>query len=148
MGTENKSALYETASRNYKAGFNCSESVFRAFCEQYGIAASTEMLKIASGFGGGISYKEGPCGAATGAIMAISLLAGRSEPTQDRKPIKDLTRDFVSQFNQQFGAISCGALNSHEPGTPAQKENCHAITADAAELLAAFIETKGLRSDT
>ncbi len=148
MGSKKNPALYETASRNYKAGFNCSESVFRAFCEQYGIASSPEMLKIASGFGGGISYKEGPCGAATGAVMAIGLLAGRSEPTQDRKPIKDLTHEFISQFNQQFGAISCGALNSHEPGTPAQKENCHAITAEAAALLAAFIEAKGLCSDT
>jgi C_GCAxxG_C_C family probable redox protein len=148
MGNENKTTLYETASRNYKAGFNCSESVFRAFCEQYGIDSSPEMLKIASGFGGGMAYKEGPCGAATGAVMAISLLAGRSEPTQDRKPIKELTHEFISQFNQKFGAISCGALNPHEPGSPAQKENCHAITAEAAALLAAFIEAKGLRSDT
>ncbi len=105
-------------------------------------------MKIASGFGGGIAYKDGPCGAATGAVMGISLLAGRTDPTQDRKPIKELTREFIAQFNEKFGAISCGGLNPFEPGTPEQKENCHALTAEAAELLLKFIEAKGLRSDT
>ncbi len=143
-----RTALYETASRNYRAGFNCSESVFRAFCEHYSVEIPAEILKIASGFGGGIAYKDGPCGAATGAVMGISLLAGRTDPTQDRKPIKELTREFIAQFNEKFGAISCGGLNPFEPGTPEQKENCHALTAEAAELLLKFIEAKGLRSDT
>lgn len=145
---EKKTALYETASRNYRAGFNCSESVFRAFCEHYSIDISAESLKVASGFGGGVAYKEGPCGAATGAVMGLSILAGRTDPTQDRKPMKDLTREFVTLFKEKFGAISCGELICYEPGTPMQKENCHALTAEAAELLMKFIEVKGLRSDT
>jgi C_GCAxxG_C_C family probable redox protein len=145
---EKKNALYETASRNYRAGFNCSESVFRAFCEHYSVKIADETLKVASGFGGGIAYKEGPCGAATGAVMGLGLLAGRTDPTQDRKPIKDLTREFITRFNEKFGAISCGSLVTYEHGTPEQKENCHALTAEAAGLLMKFIEEKGLRSDT
>ena len=146
--TEKEKALYEAASRNYKAGFNCAESVFRAFCEELPLNVTTNDLKVAAGFGGGISYKEGPCGAATGGIMVLGLLAGRTEPTQDKKPMKDLTSDFLAQFTEKFGALSCGCLNPHENGSPAQKENCHAITAGAAVLLLRFIEERGLRSDT
>ncbi len=144
--TEKEKALYEAAGRNYKAGFNCAESVFRAFCEQYGFDVSTEALRVASGFGGGISYKEGPCGAATGAVMVLGLLAGRTEPTQDKKPMKELTHDFLTQFTEKFGALSCGSLNPYETGTPESKENCHAITAGAAALLQRLIEERVLRS--
>ncbi len=144
--SETEKALYEAASRNYRAGFNCAESVFRAFCEQLHLNITDEALKLASGFGGGMSFLEGPCGAATGGVMVLGALAGRTEPAQDKKPMKDLTREFLTLFKEKFGALNCGCLNKHEPGTPAQKENCHAITAEAAVLLLRFIEAKGLRN--
>lgn len=143
---EKEKALYEAASRNYKAGFNCAESVFRAFCTELPLDVTAEALKVASGFGGGISYKEGPCGAATGSVMVLGVLAGRTEPAQDKKPMKELTHDFLTQFTEKFGALSCGELNKYETGTPESKENCHAITAGAAVLLLRFIEDRGLRN--
>lgn len=141
---EKEKALYEAAGRNYRAGFNCAESVLRAFCEQLQLPVTPEALKVASGFGGGISSKEGPCGAATGGVMVLGILAGRTEPTQDKKPMKDLTREFLDQFIEKFGALGCGCLNPYETGTPESKENCHAITAGAAALLMRFIEERGL----
>lgn len=144
--TEKETALYEAAGRYYKAGFNCAESVLRAFCEQMNLNVTADSLKIAAGFGGGISSKEGPCGAATGSVMVLGLLAGRTDPTQPKKPMKDLTQDFMVQFAEQFGAVSCGCLNPFESGSPAQQENCHAITAGTAALLVRFIEERTLQN--
>ena len=145
---EMEKALYEAAGRNYRANYNCAESVFRAFCEHLQLDVTPDALRAAAGFGGGISSKEGPCGAATGAVMVLGILAGRTDPAQDKKPMKDLTRAFLDQFIEKFGALSCGCLNPYENGTPESKENCHAITAGAAELLMRFIEERGLRNDS
>lgn len=147
LRTEKEKALYEAASRNYKAGYNCAESVFRAFCEELPLNVAADALRVAAGFGGGIYSKEGPCGAATGGVMALGILAGRTDPTQDKKPMKELAKDYVEQFTGNFGALSCGCLNRHEPNTPEQKENCHAITAQGAALLMRFITERGLDSD-
>ena len=144
--TEKEKALYEAASRNYKAGYNCAESVFRAFCEVLPLDVTADAKRTAAGFGGGIYSKEGPCGAATGGVMVLGILAGRTDPTQDKKPMKELAKDYVAQFTEKFGALSCGCLNKYEPNTPEQKEKCHAITAQAAALLMRFIEDRGLRT--
>ncbi len=145
---EKEKALYEAAGRHYKAGFNCAESVFRAFCEELPLNVTPEALKAPAGFGGGMSFKEGPCGAATGGVIVLGMLAGRTDPTQPKKPMKDLTFDFITQFQEKFGGLSCGCLNPYENGSPEQKENCHAITAGAAALLMKFIEDRGLYSGT
>lgn len=144
--TEMEQALYEAAGRNYRANYNCAESVLRAFCEQLQLNVTPDALRAAAGFGGGISSKEGPCGAATGGIMVLGILAGRTDPAQDKKPMKDLTRAFLDQFIEQFGALGCGCLNPYVNGTPESKENCHAITAGAAALLMRFIAERGLHS--
>lgn len=143
--TEKEKALYDAASSNFKAGFNCAEAVFRAFCEQLQLNVTAESLKVAAGFGGGMYSPEGPCGTATGAVMVLGILAGRTDPAQDKKPMKDLSRDFLAQFSEKFGALSCGALNKHVIGTPEQKENCHAIIAETAVLLLRFIESNNCK---
>ena len=145
---EMEKALCEAAGRNYRANYNCAESVLRAFCEQLQLDVTPDALRVAAGFGGGIYAKEGPCGAATGSVMVLGILAGRTDPSQDKKPMKDLTRDFMDQFVAKFGDLSCGCLNPYANGTPEAKENCHAITAGAAALLMKFIEDRGLYSGT
>ena len=80
--------------------------------------------------------------------MVLGILAGRPDPAPDTKPLQHLTRPFLDQFIEKFGALSCGCLNPYENGTPESKENCHAITAGAAELLMRFIEERGLRNDS
>ena len=80
---------------------------------------------------------------ATGGVMVLGILAGRTDPTQPKKPMKDLTFDFITQFQEKFGGLSCGCLNPYENGSPEQKENCYAITAGAAAWLMKFIEDRG-----
>jgi len=144
FSSEQQKIMYEAAGNLYNAGFNCAEAVFRAFCEHLSLDVPKDALRVAAGFGGGMSSAEGYCGALTGGIMVLGILAGRTEPTQDKKPMKELTKDFLQEFKARFGDLSCGCLNKYENGTPEQKKNCHAITAGAAALLMRFIEDRQL----
>ena len=84
---EKEKALYEAAGRHYKAGFNCAESVFRAFCEELPLNVTPESLKVPAGFGGGMSFKEGPCGAAL-RLAGVLHPRGRRRRTTRRRPAR------------------------------------------------------------
>ena len=65
--------------------------------------------KLATGFGGGIGRKGSLCGAFTGAIMAIGMKTGRTDP-KDREAVARVygkCRVFWSQFEEEFGSNVC-----------------------------------------
>ena len=59
------SAHSDLARKLFKKGYNCSQSVFAAFCDETGLDTETA-LKIASSFGGGMGRLREVCGAVTG----------------------------------------------------------------------------------
>ncbi|NLF42508.1 MAG: C_GCAxxG_C_C family protein, partial [Bacteroidales bacterium] len=56
----------EYANECFSSGFNCAQSVFSAFCEDYGLEKN-QALKIACSFGGGMGHLGEVCGAVSGA---------------------------------------------------------------------------------
>ena len=65
--------------------------------------------QLASGFGGGIGLKGSICGALTGAVMAIGMKMGRTDP-KDRATLQkgyDKCQQFWGQFEREFGNINC-----------------------------------------
>lgn len=141
---EEKTRAYELARARYKEGYNCAESVLRAFREDLGLALGDDTLKIASGFGGGLGYAGCMCGALSGATMIIGLLQGRVDAHDSRDPVYASAREFHDVFAGHFGATCCRALNPHEFNTIDQKRTCYRITGETAELLARFLAAKGL----
>jgi len=65
----------------FRAGFFCAESVLLAIAERRGIQSDL-IPRIATGFCSGISRTGGLCGAVSGAIMGINLVAGRNSPSE------------------------------------------------------------------
>ena len=55
-------------------GYMCSQAVFAAFSEQFGITEQ-QALKIGGCFGGGMNKGE-VCGACTGALMVLGMKYG------------------------------------------------------------------------
>ena len=49
------SVYTERAAELFGKGFNCSQAVFAAFCDKFGMDEKTA-LKVASGLGGGCRY--------------------------------------------------------------------------------------------
>ncbi len=92
-------------------GYNCSQSVSSVFAGDAGVPEDV-ILRAATGFGGGMGHTGGACGAVSGAVLVIGLMAGGTGP--DEKEAKDrtyaLTREFITRFTEEFGSIPCTAL--------------------------------------
>jgi C_GCAxxG_C_C family probable redox protein len=86
-----------------KKGFNCSEQVLIGANEILKLHGfSKKYLKIASGFGGGVSRRGSICGAVSGGIMALGLKFGTdgTENIEDfdekRMKFRELALNFMS----------------------------------------------------
>ena len=93
----------------FRSGFFCAESVLLAIAESQGIQSDL-IPRIATGFCSGISRTGGMCGAISGAIMGINLVAGRNSPAESLEFSYALTQKLISCFERQCGSINCRQL--------------------------------------
>lgn len=93
-----------------KEGFSCSQAVFGAFCEQFGVDKN-QALKISSAFGGGMHLNQ-TCGAVTGALMVIGLKYGRTRADDSAAKMKtiEMANQFAQKFKQRHASINCTEL--------------------------------------
>lgn len=105
----------EIAKELFLKGYNCSQSVFGAFCEDFGINLETGLV-LSSGFGGGIARKREVCGAVSGAVMVLSLIHGYSttEDAQAKIQLYEEVRKVLKDFEDETGSIICRELLSLE----------------------------------
>jgi C_GCAxxG_C_C family probable redox protein len=88
----------------YKKGYNCSQSVFAAFCDETGLDLETS-LKISSSFGGGMGKLREVCGAVSGMFMVAGMIYGYSDPsdkiakTEHYKLIQSMGKKFKDKNN-------------------------------------------------
>jgi C_GCAxxG_C_C family probable redox protein len=79
-----------------------------SFRDYLGIRDSV-LPQLASGFGGGVGPKGSLCGALTGAVMAVGMKMGRTDP-KDRgtlQKVYDKCQEFWGQFEKEFGSTLC-----------------------------------------
>jgi C_GCAxxG_C_C family probable redox protein len=103
----------------FESGFNCSQSVLTAFCNEFGLQDEAA-FRIACGFGGGMGRMAKTCGAVTGAFMVIGLKYGQTQ--SDDKAAKEKTYTLVKRFADLFakkhGSMECRELLSCDIDTP------------------------------
>ena len=94
----------ERAKDLFLSGYNCAQSVLLSFADD--LKFSKELAqKMAAGFGGGMGKQQETCGAVTGAIMVLGMLKGEEVNNNEELKattygaVKDLTRDFVAEYN-------------------------------------------------
>jgi C_GCAxxG_C_C family probable redox protein len=111
------------ASDTFAQGYSCSQAVLSARCEQYGLDQKTA-LTIAAGFGGGMGRSGNTCGAVTGAIAIIGLHLGsdRAADTEAKERTYQTVREFIAEFEKEFGSINCTELVGCHIGTAAGHE--------------------------
>lgn len=137
----------QRAGQLFDTGSYCAESVLQAIAEAIG-RESLVPPGIATGFCSGMARTAGPCGALTGAIMALGLVSGRTSPDQSVEPSYAQVQRLLEAFEYRFGSSNCGDLLNCHLGTPAgqasfreQKlgERCRAYTMGAAGIAAAIL---------
>jgi C_GCAxxG_C_C family probable redox protein len=103
----------------FKEGFSCSQAVLTACGGGRGIPRET-LLRLGTGFGGGMARMGLTCGAATGAVMALGLAHGKNQASDDeaREKTYALIQRFMEQFNALHGGMDCRTLLGYDLGTP------------------------------
>src|SRR5674476_344196 len=96
------------AAETFQNGFNCSQSVFSVFAEDFGLTKDS-CLKLASPFGGGIARMQETCGAVTGALMAIGLKYGKGEngTEEDKAAGYKYSQEFIAKFKNKYNTVCC-----------------------------------------
>lgn len=98
------------ANELYLSGYNCAQSVFAAFSEDYGLERD-KALKVAGALGGGVRCGE-ICGAVTGAALVIGLKNGQSslEDTASKENCSNEIKEFTRRFKESTGSLICREL--------------------------------------
>lgn len=144
----------EQAINYFKEGYNCTQAVVLAFKDLLTIDAS-ELCKIASPFGGGISRMRETCGAVTGMVLVLGNLLGYSTPETSsvKKELYEKTQEILKIFENKYGSLTCRVfLNvnvKHDDPTPSvrdhsffEKRPCPELIGGAAEILDNFLEER------
>ena len=130
----------EKAAALFTGGCNCSQSVFAAFADEFGL--DEELAKrLACGLGGGVGRMREVCGAVSAAAMIIGMRLG-----PDKAKAYPAIQDFCRRFKDRAGSIVCRELlagtGATTGGTPDARtveyyENrpCLGLVKLAAELL-------------
>lgn len=137
----------------HKEGFNCAQSVVRAFSD---ITNQPEAVAtaLAGGFGGGVggSHEE-LCGAVSGGVMVLSLLHPHTDggDTAAKRAVYAQCKAFRQRFEAVFEKTRCGELLAARPGvserTPAAVRlgitgHCDIMIVTAVELLEQMLQER------
>lgn len=125
--------------------FMCSQAVFAAFAEQFGITEK-QALQIGACFGGGMSKAE-VCGACTGALMVLGMKYGQYDEndTDSRTAESEKASEFLEEFKKRNGSYICREILHCDISTDEGKEYarsnglygryCTEMVRSAAEIL-------------
>lgn len=94
----------ERAVELFKGGMNCSQAVFCAFAEDFGMDAETA-AKVSCGLGGGVGRMREVCGTVTGAALVLGMKYG-----PDKTAAYTKVQDFCAKFKAECGSIVCREL--------------------------------------
>ena len=146
MTNEEIEGRVEKAKALFKQGFNCSQSVFAACADIYGMDEQTA-LRVAASFGGGIGRMRQTCGAACGMFLLAGLENGSAQigDAEGKKRNYALVQDLAEQFKQVNGSLICSELlgiapQAQEPTPEArteayyQKRPCVEMVANAVRI--------------
>jgi C_GCAxxG_C_C family probable redox protein len=121
MNNKEIESRVSTAITFFEEGYNCSQSVFMAYSDMYGIEPEIA-AKLATSFGGGMGRLREVCGAVSGMFLILGLQYPFSD-TKD-KVAKNTNYKAVQRTANEFklimGSYICADLLKlkHEPQNP------------------------------
>lgn len=137
----------EKAVSNFKSGYNCAQSVFLAFAEDFNIDQETA-LKLSSSFGGGMGRLREVCGTVSSMFAIAGLKYGYTSPNNDEAKAKHykLIQTLAEKFKSKYGTIICRELLELPEGadtpTPSKRTEeyyqtrpCEAFVRYASEII-------------
>lgn len=142
---ENKALEARNLAGNYfREGYNCAEAIFLTFRPQVAPELDENVVKMVTGFGGGLGQAGCTCGALIGSVMILNLIKGRTSKEEDRQAAYDTARKFHDIFKDNFNSTCCRVLNKNPFGSKEHMKTCLKITGTTAKLLTEFMQEEKL----
>lgn len=142
----------EKAKSLFLEGYNCTQAVVGAFCEEMGLDKELA-LRIASPFGGGMGRLREVCGTVSGMFIVLGYLYGYDDPKdyERKKELYARVQELAGTFKEENGSIICRELlglkgkdTSPVPEKRTEdyykKRPCPGLAAYAANLLEEYLE--------
>lgn len=144
----------EKARNYFLEGFNCSQSVFCAFADRFGLDEETAK-KISAGLGGGVGRMREVCGAVSASAMVLGSVCAPIDgnDTESKKKNYELVREFSERFLEKHSSVVCREMlrldtkmeKTAKPDDRTaeyyKKRPCLKVVEDAAEILEEMIES-------
>lgn len=139
----------------FKSGYNCSQSVFAAFCDKVGLPEETA-LRVSAGLGGGVGRMREVCGAVSGAALLVGMLYGATDGSDREAKAKtyEKVQEIAAEFQKENPSIVCRELlglsaSVQTPPTPEartdtyyKKRPCTQLVEDAARAAERILFTE------
>ena len=112
MTTQEIESRAQKAQDLFKQGFNCSQAVFAACADLYGIHDEQLALRLAASFGGGTGRMRMTCGAANGMFMLAGLHNGSATPHDSEGKMANyaFVQQLAGEFTAKYGSLVCAEL--------------------------------------
>ncbi|MEG1587022.1 MAG: C-GCAxxG-C-C family protein [Bacteroidales bacterium] len=133
----------EKAKNLFAQGYNCSQSVYMAFADKYGM---TDQLAatISAPLGGGVGRMREVCGAVTGMALVAGLEIPVTDPKDKASKMSNyaLVREMGSTFKEKHGSIVCRELLGLDTGKePELTPTGHPVVKPGKHSCAEMVET-------
>jgi C_GCAxxG_C_C family probable redox protein len=112
----------EQAAEYMKSGFNCAQSIIKAFAREVGISNEEDAVRMAAALGGGIGNNGHVCGALSGSALVLGRKYGFHEPSDSasREKTKAVVSRLLDAFRTEYGTVTCGDLLGIDMRNPEQ----------------------------
>ena len=132
----------------FMQGYNCSQCVAAAFAEEMGLPREY-VMRLVSGFGGGVSRLREVCGAFSGVVFVVGALYGNVEPS-GKTATYTIVQEMARKYREAQGSIVCKELLglSKAEGSPVasartaeyyKKRPCPDLVEFAANMMEEYI---------
>lgn len=102
----------EKAKTLFRMGYNCSQAVFAACADYYGLSDKDLALRLSASFGRGMGGMNKTCGACSAMFMIEGLRSGSALPGDKEGKMRNYSkvRQLADIFRAQFGSTTCATL--------------------------------------
>ena len=95
----------EIAENYFRNGYNCSQSVALAFCEEMNLTEDV-VEKLMIGFGAGMGRMREVCGTISAMTFVISAIYGNKSKAE----VYEMAQKCAKEFEKENGSIVCRTL--------------------------------------
>jgi len=144
----NCQSLLQRIEDDFMAGHHCSEVILTHIGRFYDPDFDPKLMKLATGFGGGIAEEADVCGALVGGVMLIGHLHGRASLAEDQTRCWELAREYRRRFKEELGDTSCYYFTKGEFNPENHRKCAEEVVLKAARILLEVLGRRELKVES